>query len=362
MIWCLLAQIVSTLLELVLLHRQTERHKDLQILLLRRQLDIAIRRLEQPLPISRAEKFMLALLTFKLKCATQWTARQLKDVLRIFQPETVLKWHRELVKRKWTYRRRHPGGRPSTRTEVEQLIIQLAQQNDWGYRKIEGELLKLGYCVSFETIRKILKRHSIPPSTERSASPGWRQLMTHYKEQLLACDFFTVETLFLQTIYVLFFIELGTRRVHLAGCTAHPNGAWVTQQGRQMVWRLEERRIAARFLIHDNDRKFTSLFDAVFTSEQIHVIHTPYYAPNANAYAERWVRTVREECLDKIIVLNEAHLQRVLREYIHYYNTARPHQGIMQQVPVLKPPSASDGPIRCRNVLGGILHDYSRIA
>ncbi len=361
MIWCLLAQIVSTLLELVLLHRQTERHKDLQILLLRRQLDIVTRKLDQPPPISRAEKLMLPLLAFKLKHATQWTTRQLTEVLRIFQPETVLKWHRELVRRKWTYRR-GCGGRPATDTEVEQLVIQFARQNDWGYRKIEGELLKLGYRLSVETIRKILKRHGIPPSAERQPSLSWRQLMTHYKDQVLACDFFTVETLFLQTVYVFFFIELGTRRVYVAGCTTHPHGGWVTQQGRQMIWKLEDRTFPMRFLIHDNDRKFTSAFDTVFASEHISVIHTPYQAPNANAYAERWVRTVREECLDKIIILNAAHLQRVLREYINYYNYARPHQGIAQRIPVPKTPRQMQGPIYCRKVLGGILHDYSRTA
>jgi putative transposase len=361
MIWFLLTQIDSTLFEIVLLHHQTERHKDLQILLLRRQLDIVSRRFDKP-PISRTDKFMLALLTFKLKRATQWTAWQLTDVIKLFQPETVLKWHRELVRRKWTYRRRHSGGRPSTSTEVEQLVIQLARHNDWGYRKIEGELLKLGYHLSVETIRKILKRHGIPPSAERHFSPGWQHLMTHYKDQLLACDFFTVETLFLQTLYVLFFIELGTRRIHIAGCTAYPNGAWVTQQGRQMVWRLEEHEMPMRFLIHDNDRKFTAAFDTVFASERITVIHTPFQAPNANAFAERWVRTIREECLDKMIILNDEHLRRVLREYTNYYNHARPHQGIAQRIPVPKTSQPRHGPIHCRKVLGGILHDYSRIA
>jgi putative transposase len=228
--------------------------------------------------------------------------------------------------------------------------------------KIQGELMKLGYRVSDETVRQILKRHGIPPLRARRRSPGWRHLMTHYKDQLLACDFFTLETLQLQTLYVFFFIELGSRQVHFAGCTAHPNGAWVTQQGRQLVWRLEEQERPIRFLIHDNDRKFTSAFDSVFVSEQITVIHTPYCAPNANAHAERWVRTVREECLDKIIILNEVHLRRVMREYIEYYNTARPHQGIKQQLPVPKTVVNTSGSIWCENVLGGLLHDYHRVA
>ncbi len=180
--------------------------------------------------------------------------------------------------------------------------------------------------------------------------------------QILACDFFTIETLFLQTLYVFFFIEVGSRRVHFTGCTAHPNGAWVAQQGRQMVWELEERERPIRFLIHDNDSKFTQAFDTVFVSERVKVIHTPYRVPNANAYAERWVRTVREECLDKILILNEGHLRRVMREYVAYYNTARPHQGLEQQIHIASKAPVSGGPIRCRNVLGGIIHDYYREA
>ena len=178
----------------------------------------------------------------------------------------------------------------------------------------------------------------------------------------MACDFFTVETLFLKTLYVPFFIEVGSRRVHFAGCTAHPNGGWVTHQGRQMVWVLAGRPEPKRFLLHDNDGKFTKAFDTVFASERVKVIHTPYRAPSANAYAERWVRTVREECLDKVIILSEAHLRRVMREYVTYYNEARPHQGIKQQPPVPKSTPKGNDPICCRKVLGGIIHDYYRKA
>lgn len=188
--------------------------------------------------------------------------------------------------------------------------------------------------------------------------------------QVLACDFFTVETIRLQTLYVLFFIELGTRKVHLAGCTAHPTSAWVTQQARNIVWNIQEKalhRSPVRFLIHDRDAKFTASFDAVFASDGITIIRTPYRAPNANAYAERWVRTVREECLDHLLILGERHLRRVLTEYIEYYNHRRAHQGIGQQIPVTpsEEPGAKEqsvivtrGPIHRRDVLGGIIHDY----
>jgi putative transposase len=149
--------------------------------------------------------------------------------------------------------------------------------------------------------------------------------MAHYKDQVLACDFFTIESLFLKTIYVLFFIEISSRRVHLAGCTMHPNAAWVNQQVRQMVWKLEEQGIKIRFLLHDNDRKFTEMFDTIFQPIGTKVIHLPYRAPNCNAFAERWVRTVWEECLDKLLIINEVHLRRVMKEYIAHYNRIRPH-------------------------------------
>jgi transposase InsO family protein len=241
-------------------------------------------------------------------------------------------------------------------------VVRLARENDWGFERIEGELLKLGYTISHETVGAILRRYGIPPAPERETSPSWRHLMTHYKNQLLACDFFTVETLFLQTLYVLVFVEIGSRRVYFAGCTAYPNGAWVTQQGKQMVWEIEDQEVPIRFLLHDNDTKFTEAFDAVFASESIKVIHTPYRAPNANAYAERWIRSAREECLDKLLIINQAHLRRVMHEYVGFFNTVRPHQGINQQIPVPKTGRPISGPVRCRNVLGGIIHDYYRDA
>ena len=207
----------------------------------------------------------------------------------------------------------------------------------------------------------MLDRHNITPSPVRNGSIGWRHLRSHYKEQILACDFFTVETILLQTLYVLFFFELGTRRVHLAGVTAHPNEMWVTQQARQMVWELDDQESPFLFLIHDNDRKYSNTFDTIFTSEGFHVIHTPYQAPNANAHAERWVRTVREECLDLILTLNASHLRRVLQTYIEeYYNTARPHQGIGQQIPIPREQLHNNGTIQRRKVLGGIINDYYR--
>jgi putative transposase len=181
---------------------------------------------------------------------------------------------------------------------------------------------------------------------------------------MVACDFFTVDTLFLQRLYVLFFIELGSRRVHLAGCTANPDAAWVTQQARQFAWHLQDGNPAViKFLIHDRDSKFAAGFDTVFASEGIAVIKTPVQAPNANAYAERVIRSVRAECLDHLLILNQAHLTFVLRRYVAYYNHRRPHQGLGQALPALleAAPTAAAIPeqVRCRPVLGGLIHDYA---
>jgi putative transposase len=278
----------------------------------------------------------------------------------IFKPDTVLRWHRKLVRRKWTFRRKGNPGRPCISSKLEALIVRLAKENTrWGYDKIHGELLKLGHNLSATSVRSVLKRHRITPASERSTGT-WRSFLEQYKDQILACDFFTVETIWLKTIYVLFFIELGTRRIYLAGCTTNPDITWVTQQARQLVWNLKDDSRDMAFLIHDNDTKFASSYDNVFSSEGIEVLHTPYRAPRANAYAERWVRSIREECLDHILVLNENHLHRVLREYEEYYNHARPHQGLDHHFPLSGPVSNTAGPIRRRDILGGIIHDYYR--
>jgi putative transposase len=359
--WFWVWQVVSTLIKLVRLGRRSESDKDLEILLLRRQLAIYERKQTQVPHLSRGEKLTLVVLATKLKARTGRTIKAMGDVIRIVKPATLFQWHRELVRRKWTYRHRN-AGRPRTDKAIEQLVLRLARENGWGYERIEGELLKLGYTISHETVGNILRRHNIPPAPERETSPSWRHLMTHYKNQLLACDFFTVETLFLQTIYGLIFIEIGSRRVHFAGCTAHPDNAWVNQQARQVMWELEDRELPMRFLIHDNDASFTQAFDTVFRAEGIDVIHTPFRTPNANAFAERWIRSVREECLDKVLIINQAHLRRVLREYSEFFNTARPHQGLDQQIPNPKISHETSGPVRCRHGLGGILHDYYRDA
>jgi len=358
--WFILKHIFTTLFSFINIRRLSDQEKDLEILILRQQLSILQRKHKHPIKPSKVEKLTLSVLVTKFKRTTHQTANQLRGVIRIFQPETVLRWHRELVRRKWTYPNKNKGGRPPISKEIESFILRLARENSrMGYGKIVGELLKLGFQVSLTTVRNVLNRYGIQPAPVRDGSVGWRHLMTHYKEQILACDFFTMETVFLQTYYVLFFIELGSRQVHFAGITTNPNQIWVTQQSRQLVWELSEREQPLRFLIHDNDGSFCQAFDAVFRSEGFHVINSPVRAPNANAFSERWIRSAREECLDLILIINAAHLRRVVIEFVNYYNTARPHQGIDQQIPIPQA-SPSSGTIQCRNILGGIIHDYYR--
>jgi putative transposase len=286
-----------------------------------------------------------------------------RQSLVLFSPETLLRWHRELVRRKWTFRHR-AGGRPPITAELEALILRLAGENpSWGYLRIHGELTKLGYRVGRSTIRAVLRRHRVPPAPERTRRAStWRSFLRHYRHEFLATDFFTVETLGLRTLHVLFFIHLATRRVYLAGCTAHPTAAWVAQQARNLTWRLQDEAAPIRFLLHDRDAKYCAAFDRVFASEGIKVIHSPYRAPNANSIAERWIRSARQECLDRLLILNEPHLLRVLTTYVDFYNHRRPHQGLGQRYPVPLVAGPPGGAIRRRDILGGIIHDYERQA
>jgi hypothetical protein len=285
-------------------------------------------------------------------------------VLRLFKPDTVLKWHRDLVRRKWTFAKRRSGGRPTTDPEVLALLLRLVKENlSWGYGRLQGALLKLGYVTGRSTVRDILKRQQIPPAPQRARQGSrWRTFLSHYSQQLLACDFFTVETCLVADALRVFFIGLGSRRVHFAGCTAHPTAEWVTQQARQLTWSLQDEQQPIRFLIRDRSAKFTAHFDTVFAAENIEIIRTPYWSPRANASAERWIRSAREEVLDGLLILNERHLRRVMIEYIEYYNHARPHQGLEQRCPIAFDRSHAEGPVNCRDVLGGIVHDYYRKA
>ena len=288
MCWFVLTHLVAFLVDLLSVRRRPDRDKDLQILLLQHQVRLLQRQRPQP-RLTRWEQLTFAVLTSGLARFTAGPRSRLDHCVLLFKPETVLKWHRELVRRKWTRRRPQAGGRPALPADVEELVLRLAQENSgWGYSRIQGELLKLGYTLGRSTVRDVLKRHRVPSAHQRRRqASAWRAFLRRHQDQLLACDFFTVETLLLKTVYVLFFIELGTRRVHLAGCTSHPTAAWVTQQARQLSWDLQDDVVSAHFLIRDRDAKFPDSFDTVLESEGFTIIQTPYRAPKANAFAER---------------------------------------------------------------------------
>ena len=262
MIYQILLRFVSLILDLVAAAGVAASEKDLEIALLRQQLRILERKSKKQTPLSKPEKLMLITLADKLKAKSERFRDQLSECLLLVKPDTLLRWHRDLVRGKWTFKHAKVGGRPCLDAEVEDLIIRLARENPrMGYDKIQGELLKLGYKVDPTTVRNIMRRHHLLPAPRRGHS-SWRTFLKHYRRQMLACDFFTIETIRLQTIYVLFFIEMGSRRVHLAGCTAAPDTAWVTQQARNFVWQLADMKPPPmQFLIHNHDTKFSAAFD-----------------------------------------------------------------------------------------------------
>lgn len=276
-------------------------------------------------------------------------------------PQTLGRWHRELVRRKWTYSHRAPG-RPVLDPEIAELTVRLGRENPrWGSVRIQGELRRLGIRVGASTVRRVLRRAGFGPAPRRSGST-WTEFLRQQARGTLACDFFTVETAFLKTLYVLFFIELSTRRVHVAGVTRRPDSAWITQQARNLAVAggLKDHEL----LIRDRDAKFSGPFDEVFRSEGLTMIRTPVRAPRANAVAERWDGTVRRECFDHVLVFSRPHLQRVLAAYAKHYNRARPHRGLDLQAPEsgVSREAIAGTKIQRRDVLGGLIHEYYEAA
>jgi transposase InsO family protein len=236
----------------------------------------------------------------------------------------------------------------------------MAEENPtWGYFRIRGELMKLGYTVSATAIRSVLRRAGLPPAGRR-AGLTWKQFLAAHANTLVAADFFAVDTVFLKRLYVLFFIHVGSRRIVWAACTGEPNGEWVTQQARNALWQLAEEATEVRLMLHDRDRKFSRGFDTLWEAEGARVMLTPLMAPKANAYAERWVGSARRECLDWMLIVGQRHLSRVVGEYVTHYNTERPHRsrGLMPLSGA--EPAVRGGPVVSRPRLGGLTHEYSR--
>jgi len=328
--------------------------KDAELLLLRHEVAVLRRRVARP-RMDWADRAVLAGLA---RLLPRWVWQG-----RLVQPATLLGWHRDLVRRRWTYP--HRRGRPGVALEIRDLVLRLARENPtWGYRRIHGELCRLGYTIGASTVWAILQRAGVDPAPIRAAV-SWRQFLRAQAKSVLAVDFFTVDTVLLKRLYVLFVIEVASRQVQVLGVTPHPMGQWVTQQARNLLMTLDDRAGRFRFLVRDRDTKFTAAFDAVFAAEAIQVLMTPVRAPRANAYAERWVGTVRREVLDRMLILGCRQLRSVLADYVDHYNGHRPHRALGQAPPlgsgeavVLVPA----GRVVRRDRLGGVIHEYGQVA
>ena len=339
---------------LVLLGRSSA-SKDAELLVLRHE--VAVLRRAYPRPrLDWADRAILAALIRLLPARLR--------MHRLVTPGTVLRWHRRLVTRKWTYP--HRMGRPPVSAEIVTLIERLATENNaWGYQRIQGELLKLGHQVSASTIRRVLKALKIPPAPKRHTDTTWRQFLHAQAATMLAADFFHVDcAVTLQRLYCLFVIEVGSRYVHILGVTANPDGPWTVQQIRNLLMDLGDRAAGFRFLVRDRAGQFTQAFNAVLADAGTEAVKIPPRSPRANAYAERFVLTARTEITDRMLIFGQRHLRTILAQYEAHYNGRRPHRSRQ-----LRPPRPDHPPadlyqerIKRRPVLGGLINEYERTA
>ena len=315
-------------LQLIRLSWSGEEDLAIEVVVLRHEVAVLRRRVKRP-ALRWADRAVLAGLIQVLSA----TRRK-----RFFvQPETLLRWHRDLVRRKWTYAHRRPG-RPALPAGTVSLVLRLAKANPtWGYRRIHGELATTGVRLAPSSVWATLRRHGVEPAPRRSG-PTWSEFLKAQATTMVACDFFTVDTVFLRRLYVLFFIEIGTRRIYLPGVTANPAAEWVTQQARNLSVALAEGTRRTKFVIRDRDTKFTASFDEVFRSEGIRIIH----------------------------ILGRRHLEQVLAEYIAHYNEHRPHRALDQRAPQRPVPASIHDPdskrLRRAEILGGLIHEYRLVA
>jgi hypothetical protein len=339
----------------VLLRRDAA--KDAELLVLRHENAALRRQLTGPMRYSPADRLWFAALSSLIP------RRRWAQVFPV-TPATLLAWHRRLIARKWDYsRRRQRPGRPPTASTVKALVLRLARENPhWGCRRIQGELVRLGHPIGTTTVWEILTTAGIDPAPRRS-DPTWREFLTAQAEAVIACDFVHIDLVDLRRVYALVFLEHGTRRLHVAGVTAHPTASWTVQQARNLAAELGVRVDSLRFLIRDRDAKYTGSFDAVFAADGIEAVRTAPRAPRMNAHCERVIGTLRREALDHLLIWNETHARHVLNAYARHYNRHRPHQARGQL-----PPLAQEHPapvtdltthrlLRTR-VLGGVINEY----
>jgi putative transposase len=342
------------LFALVVLLSRSDRSKELEILVLRHELAVLRRQVRQP-QLRSHDRVLLAALASALP----------RSAWAIFpvSPRTLLRWHGRLVARHWTYPHARQG-RPRLARQVRELVLRLARENpSWGHQRIVGELRGLGISVSATSVRSILAAARLPPAPQRDGL-SWRRFLRQQADGILACDFFTVETLWLKQLYVLFFISLERRRIEYVAVTSNPDGRWMAQQARNLLMTLDDRQRPFRFLIHDRDSKFSGDVDTIFRNAGIEIIRAPVQAPNANAHAERWVRTVRSECLDRTLVLGRRHLEHLLRVYAAHYDRHRPHRSLALGPPngirtIAQARAAPQTAVQKCDLLGGLIHEYA---
>jgi transposase InsO family protein len=351
----LLYLIFLRLLNLLLLLGRSSASKDVELLVLRHEVTV-LRRANPKPRLDWADRAVFAAL---VRCLPTMLRAH-----RLVTPGTILRWHRRLVAKKWTYP--HRVGRPPVDDTVASLIERMARENHrWGYQRIQGELLKLGHQVGASTIRRVLRRLRIPPAPVRDTDTTWRQFLRTQASTMLACDFFHVDcAVTLQRIYVFFVLEVGNRSVHVLGATTNPDGRWTSQQIRNLVMDLGDRIAEFRFLIRDRAGQFTASFDAVLADVGIGVVRIPPRCPRANCFAERFVRTLRAELTDHMLIFSQRHLRVVLAEYVRHYNGRRPHRARD-----LRPPQPTHfvadltyERIKRRPILGGLINEYERAA
>jgi transposase len=353
---------ISSAMSLLRLSRREEWWKDAEILMLRHQLAVALR--ERPRAVAGLtwpDRAWLALVAGTLPIG------RLGRMRLIVTPATILRWHRDIVRRRWARRSRHGrSGRPQVRRDIRSVVLGLARENEaWGYRRIHGELAGLGIAVAPSTVWQILKDAGISPAPRRDG-PGWAGFLRSQAQAMLALDFFTADLLNGTKVYVLAVIEHGTRRIRILGATEHPIQSWVVQQARNLLMDLDDAEMSVKFVLHDRDASFTAAFDAVFQAAGVRVVRSAIQAPRMNSIMERWIGSCRRELLDRTLVWNQRHLMTVLREYEDFYNTHRPHRALNQAAPLRPlPDDVTDLDhfrVRRRDRAGGVIHEYRLVA